>query len=190
MRVAIIDYGAGNTRSVQLAVERIGVQALLTADPDQIRQADKVIFPGVGHARAAMDVLRDKKLDVLIPSLRQPVLGICLGMQLLCAHSEEGGTPCLNIFNDTVRLFPPTDKVPHMGWNTTTAINNFSLFSEAWYYFVHSYYLPVGSHTVLSCDYITRFSAAIQKDNFYGVQFHPEKSGKDGEQLLKNFIDL
>lgn len=190
MKVAIIDYGTGNTRSVQLALERIGVQAQLTADAQEIRSADKVIFPGVGHARAAMDVLRAQKLDILIPSLQQPVLGICLGMQLLCAHSEEGDTPCLGIFQERVKLFPALDKVPHMGWNTTTAVKEQSLFPDGWYYFVHSYYVPLSSYSVLACDYISGFSAAIQRDNFYGVQFHPEKSGKTGELLLENFIKL
>lgn len=190
MNVVIIDYGAGNTRSVQLALQRIGVEAQLTADAAAIASADKVIFPGVGHARAAMDVLRDRNLDTLIRSLRQPVLGICLGMQLLCEYSEEGNTQCLRIFSEQVKRFPPPGKVPHMGWNTTHATNGFTLFPEAWYYFVHSYYVPAGPHTVLGCEYILPFAAAIQKDNFYGVQFHPEKSGKAGELLLENFIKL
>lgn len=190
MKVVIIDYGAGNTRSVQLALERIGVHARLTAEADEIREADKVIFPGVGHARSAMDVLRDKKLDTLIPSLRQPVLGICLGMQLLCTRSEEGDIPCLGIFDEQVKLFPASGKVPHMGWNTATASDGAALFPAGWYYFVHSYYVPLSSYTVLGCDYITGFAAAIKRDNFYGVQFHPEKSGKTGEVLLTNFLKL
>jgi glutamine amidotransferase len=181
MKVVIINYGAGNTQSVRYAFERLGITPILSDDIAEILTADKVIFPGVGHAKAAMEVLQEKQLDLLIPTLKQPVLGICLGMQLMCNFSEEGNTKCLGIFNEDVKLFEPTLKVPHIGWNT--AENN-------WYYFVHSYYVPVNEYTTKTCNYITDFSAAMQKGNFYAVQYHPEKSGKGGEELLKNFIAI
>ncbi len=182
MKVVIIDYGAGNTRSVQFAFQRFGITPVLSFDKPEILSADKIIFPGVGHAKAAMDVLKEKGLDVLIPQLKQPVLGICLGMQLMCRFSEEGDTYCLGILNETVRLFEPKLKVPHIGWNKTNDSDN-------WYYFVHSYYVPQNKFTTLSCNYITEFSAAFRKDNFYAVQFHPEKSGKTGEEFLRKFIE-
>lgn len=185
MKLVIIDYGAGNTQSVKFAFERMGVNAVLSDDAEVITGADKIIFPGVGHARAAMDVLQQKQLDVLIPALKQPVLGICLGMQLMCKHSEEGNTPCLGIFDETVKLFEPILKVPHIGWNTTTGTND----KDDWYYYVHSYYVPQSEFTTLSCNYILPFSAAMRKGNFTGVQFHPEKSGKAGEEFLKQFIE-
>lgn len=181
MKLVIIDYGAGNTQSVKFALQRLGIQPLLTDNAGEILSADKVIFPGVGHAKSAMSVLRQKQLDILIPQLKQPLLGICLGMQLMCKFSEEGNTHCLGIFNESVKLFEPKLKVPHMGWNT--------VHSSEYYYFVHSYYVPVNHHTTLTCNYITDFSAAIQKENFYGVQFHPEKSGKAGEVFLKKFLN-
>ena len=191
MKVVIIDYGAGNTMSVILALQRLGVEAILSSDAVAISQADKIIFPGVGHARPAMVALRERGLNKLIPTLTQPVLGICLGMQLLCAHSEEGDTPCLGVFDQRVRLFPPQQKVPHMGWNTATSFRKHSsVFPEGWYYFVHSYYVPVCEATTLSCDYILEFSAALQRDNFYAVQFHPEKSGDAGQLLLERFLKL
>lgn len=182
MKLVIIDYSAGNTESVRFALQRLGVEAVLSDDHNEIVSADKVIFPGVGHAKAAMEVLKEKKLDVLIPQLKQPVLGICLGMQLMCGYSEEGNTSCLGIFEHSVKLFEASLKVPHMGWNTTSAVD------ADWYYFVHSYYVPVVNETTMVCNYGLDFSAAIQKDNFYGVQFHPEKSGVAGEKLLNKFL--
>lgn len=181
MKVVIINYGAGNTQSVRYAFERLGVTPVLSDDATEILSADKVIFPGVGHAKPAMETLQEKSLHTLIPSLKQPVLGICLGMQLMCNFSEEGNTKCLGIFNEDVKLFEPKLKVPHIGWNT--ANNN-------WYYFVHSYYVPANEYTTEKCNYITDFSAAMQKENFYAVQYHPEKSGKGGEELLQKFIAL
>ena len=189
MKLVIIDYGAGNTKSVKFAFQRLGVFPVLSSNKEEILSADKVIFPGVGHAKAAMDVLKEKELDTLIPQLKQPVLGICLGMQLMCKNSEEGNVPCLGIFDETVKIFEPKDKVPHVGWNTTTGNWSLANGNNAWFYFVHSYYVPANKFTTLTCNYITPFSAAIQKDNFYAVQFHPEKSGKDGEQLLKYFME-
>ena len=193
MKVAIIDYGAGNTMSVKLALQRIGVEAVLSDDADVLLAADKVIFPGVGHARHAMEQLRERGLDTLIPSLTQPVLGICLGMQLMCAHSEEGDTPGLGIFDERVTLFPPAMKVPHMGWNTAISVSeqqSDNVSAEGWYYFVHSYYVPVNRFTTLTCDYIQSFSAAMRRDNFYAAQFHPEKSGEAGQLLLEQFLQL
>lgn len=181
-------------QSVQYALQRLGVASVVTDDETQIRQADKIIFPGVGHANAAMQYLRERNLDSLIASLQQPVLGICLGMQLLCNHSEEGDTKCMGIFDTDVKLFQATEfKIPQIGWNT---IYNYKsvLFDglppEAFVYTVHSYYAAVSENTVATTDYILPYSAALQKNNFYGVQFHPEKSGKVGENILKNFIEL
>lgn len=182
MKLVIINYGAGNTQSVKFAFQRLGITPVLSDSREEILSADKIIFPGVGHAKAAMDVLREKGLDVLIPQLKQPVLGICLGMQLMCKFSEEGNTDCLGIFDESVKLFEPKFKVPHIGWNKTEDSDN-------WYYFVHSYYVPPNEFSTLRCNYITEFSAAIRKDNFHAVQFHPEKSGKAGEDFLKNFIE-
>lgn len=182
MKLVIINYGAGNTQSVKFAFQRLGITPVLSDSKEEILSADKIIFPGVGHAKAAMDVLREKGLDVLIPQLKQPVLGICLGMQLMCTFSEEGNVDCLGIFKESVKLFEPKLKVPHIGWNKAAG-------SDSWYYFVHSYYVPKNEFTTLGCNYITEFSAAIQKNNFYAVQFHPEKSGQAGEDFLKNFIE-
>lgn len=190
MKVAIINYGAGNTQSVKFALQRIGVQSVLTDDSSEILQADKVIFPGVGHAKPAMEALKQKGLDQLIHLIKQPVLGICLGMQLMCSFSEEGNTECLGIFKEHVKLFPASLKVPHIGWNTTSGNWSLSKGGNEWFYFVHSYYVPQNNSTSLGCDYILNFSAAIQKDNFYGVQFHPEKSGTAGEKLLHQFLKL
>jgi glutamine amidotransferase len=190
MKVVIIDYGAGNTQSVKFAFNRLGINPVLSSNANEIVTADKVIFPGVGHASSAMAALRANGLNTVIKNLRQPVLGICLGMQLLCNHSEEGHTDCLGIINETVRLFEPKLKVPHMGWNTTTGNWLMPGTAANWFYFVHSYYVPVCTATTLGCDYITPFSAAVQKDNFYGTQFHPEKSGAAGETLLRKFIEL
>lgn len=195
MQVAIIDYNAGNVRSVLIAMERLGIDAVLTADPEQIRSAPKVIFPGVGEANTTMRYLRERALDEVIRSLTQPVLGICLGMQLLCEHSEENDTDCLGIIPQQVRRFRPQhqEKVPHMGWNSIKDLSN-AIFTpdleEEYVYFVHSYYVEKGAYTTAVTDYILPFSAGLQKDNFYATQFHPEKSGKVGERILMNFLNL
>ncbi len=192
--VAIIKYNAGNVQSVQYALQRIGVDSVVTDDFEVIRNADKVIFPGVGHAQSAMQYLMKNKLDTLIISLQQPVLGICLGLQLMCKYSEEGDTTCLNIFDTEVKLFSsPVLKVPQIGWNN---IYNYKsvLFNglpeQAFVYTVHSYYAALSKETTATTDYILPFSAALQKNNFYAVQFHPEKSGFVGETILKNFIQI
>ena len=196
MKVAVIKYNAGNIFSVLYALKRIGVDAVVTDDFDTIRNADKVIFPGVGEASSAMAYLREKGLDQLIVSLTQPVLGICIGEQLMCRHSEEGNVDCLGIFDVDVKRFDnsacPHLKIPHMGWNTISTTDNPLLkgLDGKFVYFVHSYYAPVCSHTIASCHYITPYSAALHRDNFYATQFHPEKSGDIGELILKNFIDL
>jgi len=199
MKVAIIKYNAGNIQSVDYALKRLGVEASVTADHDEIRTADRVIFPGVGEASTTMAYLRKYKLDKLIVDLKQPVLGICLGLQLMCSQSEEGDTSCLGIFEETVKKFVlqrdqlPSMKIPHMGWNTITGLktNLFGNIPEGEYcYFVHSYYATAGAHTAASCNYPTPFSAALQKDNFYAVQFHPEKSGTVGAKILENFLLL
>lgn len=196
MKVVIIQYNAGNIRSVLYALSRIGVEATVTDDAAIIRAADKVIFPGVGEASSAMQYLKERGMDALIRSLQQPVLGICLGMQLMCAHSEENDTACLGIFDETVGKFQPGDtglKVPQIGWNGVRALRS-SLFNGiaegAYYYFVHGYYAAFGEHAIATADYVQPYSAALHKDNFYGVQFHPEKSAEVGERLLKNFIEL
>jgi imidazole glycerol-phosphate synthase subunit HisH len=192
MKVVVIKYNAGNIRSVLFALERIGVNAIVSDDHDEIRSADRVIFPGVGEASSAMKYLREKGLDTLISSLRQPVLGICLGMQLMCAHSEENDTTCLGIFNQQVRLFPENGfKIPQIGWNNITHLKT-SLFQDvdenAYMYFVHSYYVENCDNAIAITDYVTAFSSAVQKNNFYAVQFHPEKSGDAGQKILENFI--
>ena len=199
MKVAIIKYNAGNIQSVDYALQRLGVEAEITDDFNKIKSADKVIFPGVGEASTTMDFLRERKLDQLIHDLNQPVLGICLGMQLLCKSSEEGNTDCIGIFDEEVKLFIPKSgeknitKVPHMGWNTITNLNS-KLFDASidnqFVYFVHSYYVTIGEHSAAECDYIHPFSAALHKDNYYATQFHPEKSGEVGAKILKNFIEL
>jgi glutamine amidotransferase len=193
--VAIIKYNAGNIRSVLFALERMGSSAIVTDNPEDIAGADRVIFPGVGEASSAMAYLRQKKLDKLIMGLTQPVLGICLGMQLMCKQSEENNTLGLGIFGEEVKKFPPTKerKVPHMGWNTLEQLHSplFSGIQELSYvYFVHSYYADLGSNTIATSRYGKLFSAALEKDNFFGVQFHPEKSAGIGERILRNFIDL
>ena len=195
--IAIIKYNAGNVQSVQYALQRIGVESLVTDDESVIRLADKVIFPGVGHASPAMQYLRERQLDKLIVSLTQPVLGICIGLQLMCKHSEEGDTECLGIFDEQVKLFPATGnqnvKIPQIGWNNIYDYKSglFDGLSEnAFVYTVHSYYAATGKQTIATTDYIVPFSAALQKDNFYAVQFHTEKSGTVGETILKNFINL
>ncbi len=196
MDVAIIKYNAGNIRSVDYALRRLGVTPVITADPEQIAKADKVIFPGVGEALTTMTYLREHGLDRVISALRQPTLGICLGMQLLCQRSEEGGADCLGIFPVEVKRFVPrenTDKVPHMGWNTLADTRS-ALFEglreDSFVYFVHSYYVPACDFTIATTDYIHPFSAALRKNNFYATQFHPEKSGSVGECILKNFLAL
>ena len=196
MKVAVVKYNAGNIRSVDYALKRLGVEAVITADKEELQSADKVIFPGVGEAETTMNHLKATGLDELIKNLRQPVFGICLGMQLMCRYSEEGEVDCLNIFDVDVKRFVPQkheDKVPHMGWNTIGKTNSklFEGFTEEEFvYFVHSFYVPVCDFTAAETDYIHPFSAALHKDNFYATQFHPEKSGKTGERVLRNFLDL
>jgi len=193
MEIAIIQYNAGNVQSVIYALQRLGLEPKLTDDTEFIQQADKVIFPGQGEASSAMRYLKSKQLDKLIVNLKQPVLGICIGLQLLCSHSEEGDTPCLGIFQAQVKKFPPRDKVPHIGWNTLEVAQGKllqGLRKDAFLYYVHSYYAETGEDTVGETNYILPFSAVMEKDNFYAIQAHPEKSGKDGEQILKNFLKL
>jgi imidazole glycerol-phosphate synthase subunit HisH len=193
MKIVLIDYGAGNVQSVKYALNRLGIEPSLTKDHDEIKSADKVIFPGVGSAKAAMEQLKASGLDVLIPTLTQPVLGICVGMQLMCKHSEEGDVQCLGIIDSEVKKFKPGLKIPHMGWNNISDLKS-PLFqglpTEHQVYFVHSYYVPVNEYTIATTDYSNDFSAAIKKDNFYAVQFHAEKSGDIGEQILKKFLAL
>ena len=196
MKVAVIKYNAGNIRSVDYALRRLGVEAEITADEAVLRAADKVIFPGVGEAETTMNFLNAGGMGKLIKELRQPVLGICLGMQLMCRHSEEGDANCLGIFDTEVKRFIPQqhmDKVPHMGWNTITNVKG-GLFNKQlenkFVYFVHSYYVPVNEYTAATTEYILPFSASLHKDNFYATQFHPEKSGSVGEVILSNFLKL
>ena len=195
MNLTIIDYNAGNTQSVIFALNRLGIEPILTDDFEAIQKADKVIFPGVGEASTTMVFLKEKKLDQLIPSLKQPVLGICLGMQLMCAYSEENETVCMGIFDQHVKRFQPDNgqKVPHMGWNNITQLKSNIFTSDLEKeraYFVHSYYAELSEYTVATTDYCGKFSAALHKDNFYATQFHPEKSGKVGAKILENFIKL
>ena len=199
MNIVIIKYNAGNIESVNNALNRLGVNAEITADHEKIRKADKVIFPGVGEASTTMDYLHKKGLDEVIVSLKQPVLGICLGLQLMCAHSEENDTTCLGIFDEKVKRFIPKPgeefitKVPHMGWNAISDLKTelFTGVSENEYvYFVHSFYAEKSEHTIANCNYINPFSAALQKDNFYATQFHPEKSGTIGAKILGNFLKI
>lgn len=190
---AIVAYNAGNTASVKNALERLGEEYIVTYDPDQLRAAARVIFPGVGEAGSAMNFLRKNNLDKVIQSLQQPFLGICLGQQLMCSSSEEGRTDCLGIFPVKVRRFPSPGIVPHVGWNNLINLQSelFNGITEADdVYFVHSYYAEPNPYSIASCDYILPFSAAMQKDNFFAVQFHPEKSGSVGEQILNNFLNL
>jgi glutamine amidotransferase len=190
MKLVIIDYGAGNVFSVKSAFKRLGVDAILTRDKDEILSADRVVFPGVGHATAALKQLRESKLDTFIPALQQPVLGVCLGMQLMCEHTEEGNENCLGIFDGvSVKRFEGDIKIPHMGWNSLkdTSKKMEELTEDV--YFVHSYYAPVNSYTVAVCEYGQPFSASMEKNNFFACQFHPEKSGTAGELILKRFLN-
>jgi len=191
--IAVIKYNAGNIRSVAFALERLGVDFTITDNHEEIKKADKVIFPGVGEASTTMDYLIAHKLDKVIKGLKQPVLGICLGMQLMCARSEENSTSCLGIFDETVKLFKPInkEKVPHMGWNSLTINQSWldSSLDKQFVYFVHSYYVPINIFTSATTEYILPFSSAMKKDNFYAVQFHPEKSAAIGEKVLLSFLN-
>jgi len=193
MKLVIIDYGAGNIKSIQFAFKRLGYDAILSNNPEEIKAADKVIFPGVGEASSAMGMLKSSGLDVLIPTLSQPVLGICLGMQLMCKSSEEGNTEGLGIFDVAVKRFDNSVKVPQMGWNTITDLKS-DLFkgvkNEAFMYSVHSFYAEDCKESIATTTYSLDFASALQHNNFYGVQFHPEKSSTEGEQILKNFLEL
>lgn len=194
MKVAIIRYNAGNTQSVTYALERLGINPIITDDPEILQSADRIIFPGVGEASTAMNYLKSKSLDQLIPKLEQPVLGICLGLQLLCRHSEENNTDCLGIFEVKVKKFPASNlKVPQMGWNTITDLKNpifKNLGTEEYVYFVHSYYAEISEKTTATTHYGVPFSAALHRDNFYAVQFHPEKSSTVGSKIIENFIQI
>ena len=214
MNVAIVKYNAGNVYSVVNALRRLGIEPMLTDDAEQLRAADKVLFPGQGEASGAMAYLKARRLDEVIRDLKQPVLGICIGQQLLCRHSEEGDTDCIGIFDAEVKRFQPQrheDKVPCMGWQNLTltlskgegtpsplfkglydpqALPSFGGVGGGYVYFVHSYYVPVCAETIATADYILPYSASMHKDNFYTCQFHPEKSGKVGEQILRNFLSL
>jgi glutamine amidotransferase len=189
--IAIVKYNAGNIRSVQNAVERLGYECIITDEADRIEKAQKVILPGVGEAGSAMKHLRERGLDEVIKNLKQPVLGICLGLQLLCSYSEEGETECLGIFDTVVRKLPPHDKVPHIGWNNFKTVSGTLLagvMPENDVYYVHSYCTPINRSTTAEGFYIIPFSAAMEKDNFMAVQFHPEKSATVGERIMKNFL--
>lgn len=197
MKLVVIKYNAGNIQSVRYALERIGAEALVTDDVEAIQSADKVIFPGVGEASSAMNYLKERKLDAVIRDLKQPVLGICLGMQLMCKYSEENDTDCLGIFDEQVKWFnalgDATAKVPQIGWNNIYDLKT-PLFTQvpenSYCYCVHGYYAALGEHTIATTNYIKPYSSALHRDNFYGTQFHPEKSAAVGEQILKNFITL
>ncbi len=195
MRIAIVKYNAGNTRSVLCALKRLGYEATVTEDHTELRRADRVIFPGVGEASTAMAYLREHGLDTFLPTLKQPFLGICLGMQLMCLFSEEHDTTCLGIFPETVKKFIAFngEKIPHMGWNTLKTEDDplfTGLTDPLWCYFVHSFYVPISEGTIASSEYASmKFTASLRKGNFRGCQFHPEKSGSVGEQILKNFLE-
>ena len=191
--VAVVKYSAGNIRSLINALDRLGVESVLTDNPEKLRSAEKAIFPGVGEASSAMKYLEKRGLDQVLKSLTQPFLGICLGMQLMCEYSEENDTTCLGIFDETVRRFPEGEIVPHMGWNNFIShsgvlFDGFSAVDSM--YFVHSYFVEVGPDSIATTDYILPFSSGLQKENYYGVQFHPEKSAEVGQKLLKNFLNL
>lgn len=193
MKIVIIDYGAGNIQSIMFAIKRLGFEAVLSHDAEEIRNADKVIFPGVGEASSAMEKLRATGLDKVIPTLKQPVLGICLGMQLMCHSSEEGKTEGLGIFDLDVVKFSKKVKVPQIGWNQISKLKS-KLFTnipeKSYIYLVHSFYAPIGEETIATSEYDVEYSAALQKDNFYGVQFHPEKSSEVGSEILQNFLKI
>ncbi|WP_308991901.1 imidazole glycerol phosphate synthase subunit HisH [Mariniflexile litorale] len=193
MKIVIIDYGAGNIKSIQFAFKRLGMDAVLSNNPEEILAADKIIFPGVGEASTAMVMLKETGLDTLIPKLKQPVLGICLGMQLLCEFTEEGNTKGLGVFKTKVKRFDNDVKVPHMGWNVIKDLKS-GLFKDIkeneYMYLVHSYYAEHCAETIATTDYSINYASALQHKNFYGVQFHPEKSSLAGEQILKNFLKL
>jgi glutamine amidotransferase len=191
--IAIVKYNAGNIKSVKNALTRLGFESIITDNPDELLKADKVIFPGVGEASSAMTYLKERGLDKTIISLRQPVLGICLGLQLMCRHTEERDTECLGIFDTDVKLFPPVDKIPHMGWNNFFTLRGdlykgISLDDDV--YYVHSYYPEISACTSATCDYIVPFSASMQSENFYATQYHPEKSAGVGEKILQNFLEI
>lgn len=193
MKIVIINYGAGNIQSIKFAVQRLGHEAVLSNDADEIKAADKVIFPGVGEASSAMKMLRETGLDTVIPNLKQPVLGICLGMQLMCNSSEEGNTKGLGVFDVDVHRFDSAVKVPQIGWNQISNLKTelFEAIKEnEFIYLVHSFYAPICSETIATTNYGLQYSTALQKDNFYGTQFHPEKSSKAGTKILKNFLEL
>lgn len=205
MKIAIVKYNAGNVQSVKYALQRLGVNPVVTNDPEELMGADKVIFPGVGEAASAMKSLKEKNLDKLIPRLKQPTFGVCLGLQLMCRHSEERDTPCLGIFDLEVKKFDPTSmelsnadsnnkiKVPHMGWNTIDRLKSplmRGVEENSFLYFVHSYYAETSEDTIATTNYIVPFSAALHRNNFYAIQSHPEKSGKVGETILKNFLEI
>lgn len=199
MKIVIIKYNAGNIMSVDFALQRLGMSAIVTADPEEIKSADRVIFPGVGEASTTMHYLKEHHLDELIRDLKQPVLGVCLGLQLMCTHSEEGNVDCLGIFPEKVKKFELQKdqqnlfKIPHMGWNSLTDLKT-PLFNritpDDYFYFVHSFYATTGKDTAATCEYMTPFSAALRKDNFFATQFHPEKSGAAGATIIENFINL
>ncbi len=193
MKIAIINYNAGNVQSVYYALKRLGIEASITSNQQEIKNADKVIFPGVGEAESTMKYLKKSGLSDIIPNLQQPMLGICLGMQLLCSYTEERQTDCMDIFPNRVKRFVGKEKIPHVGWNSISNLKS-SLFRDikenAYVYFVHSFYVETQNSTIATCNYINNFSAAIQKGNFYAVQFHPEKSGDTGQQILNNFIKI
>ncbi|MFH2096274.1 MAG: imidazole glycerol phosphate synthase subunit HisH [Bacteroidota bacterium] len=191
--IAIVKYNAGNILSVKNALDRLGYNSILTDKEDDIRSADKVIFPGVGEASSAMKYLKERRMDEIIRSLKQPVLGICLGQQLMCAFSEEGKVQCLGIFDAVVRKLPPVNIVPHMGWNNLYDISDHLLggvSEDDDVYFVHGYYAEISEFTIAKCKYILPFSAAMRRENFYAVQFHPEKSAEAGERILSNFLNI
>lgn len=193
MKLVIINYGAGNIKSIQFAFKRLGIDAVLSDDREEILKADRVIFPGVGEAGSAMEKLKSSGLDIIIPKLKQPVLGICLGMQLMCNYSEEGNTTGLGIFYIDIKRFSNSVKVPQMGWNGIYNLNS-ALFNgikeQEYMYLVHSYYAPPNQHAIATTNYETEYATALHRDNFYGVQFHPEKSSLAGERLLENFLEI
>jgi glutamine amidotransferase len=193
MNVAIVKYNAGNIFSVVNALRRLGIEPALTDDAEQLKEADRVLFPGQGEARGAMEYLKARRLDEVIRDLQQPVLGICVGQQLLCRHSEEGDVDCIGVFDTEVKRFSPTrheEKVPCMGWNKLYDTKSPLFVEDSYVYFVHSYYVPVCDDTIATANYILPYSAALQKRNFYACQFHPEKSGRVGEQIIQKFLEI